>query len=290
MTGYDSPAVSPVAILAGRGQLPVEGAKRLVATSRPVVVIAVVPEVAAELAMFATVYREIPFQHWQEVVDCLQFSRATSCYFLGKIEKRDLLFPGVTWDERGRQILAAAPLFSDDVLLAAFAHDLTSAGIELRPQAELLGDLLAPAGVWTGDELAPGERRDIAYGYRLARVIADLDVGQTVVIKDGAVVAVEAIEGTDACLVRGAQLAGSGAVAVKVAGASQDPRFDMPTIGPGTLTVLKECHYRILAVEAGRTLVLEQDYLVDAARAAGVKLVGWPLPDERAGNQGLGGR
>ncbi|MBE3578041.1 MAG: UDP-2,3-diacylglucosamine diphosphatase LpxI [Limnochordales bacterium] len=284
MSGSADPlAAHPVAILAGRGNLPVEGVKRALASGRPVVVVAVVPGVAVELARLATVYREIPFQRWQDVVNCLQFSGVTSCYFLGKIEKRDALFQGACWDERGRRVMATTPLHSDDILLAAFADDLASVGVELRPQAELLADLLAPPGVWTGEELAEAERRDIAYGYRLARVVADLDVGQTVVVKDGAVVAVEAIEGTDACLLRGAQLAGAGAVAVKVAGGSQDPRFDLPTVGPDTLTILKECRYRILAVEVGRTLVLERDSLVAAARAAGVKLVGWPLPGEGAG-------
>lgn len=283
------PRVPAVAILAGRGKLPVEGVKRAAAAGRPVVVVAVVPGVARELAGLATIYREIPFQQWQNVVSCLQFNNVTSCYFLGKIEKRDVLFPGVSWDERGWRVMAATQLHSDDVLLAAFADDLASAGVELRPQPELLSDLLAPPGVWTGDELSPAEQTDIVYGYRLARVIADLDVGQTVVVKDGAVVAVEAIEGTDACLIRGAELAGAGAVAVKVAGESQDPRFDMPTVGPDTFNVLKERGFRVLTVEAGRTLVLDRNYLVAAAREAGVKLVGWPLEGEGDGTLDAGG-
>ncbi|HHV55017.1 MAG TPA: LpxI family protein [Firmicutes bacterium] len=179
------------------------------------------------------------------------------------------------WDARALRLLEGLQAKPDGAVFARLAADLAGAGIEIGRQDELLASLLAPPGEWTGLGITADEESMIDHGFQLARLLADLDIGQTVVLKEGVVMAVEAAEGTDACLRRGARLAGPGAIAVKACGKEQDPRFDLPTIGPETVAVLRRGGYRLLAVEAGHTLVIDGERTVAEARAAGIKLVGW---------------
>src|SRR5690606_25925068 len=128
-------------------------------------------------------------------------------------------------------------------------------GMRVGEQPDYLGHLLCEAGVLTGASPSKEQWRDIAYGYRLAKAVSDLDIGQSVVVKDGAVLAVEAVEGTDAAIARGARLGRGDAVVVKVAKSSQDPRFDIPTVGMKTMEVMAEHGAAVLAFEAGQTFV-----------------------------------
>ena len=140
-------------------------------------------------------------------------------------------------------------------------------------------DCLAPAGVLTAEQPGERERADLEYGLTIAREIGRLDIGQTVVVKDGVVVALEAIEGTDACILRAGKLTSQeGAVVVKVAKPDQDMRFDVPAVGVRTIETLKDAGVKTLGVEAGRTLLLEPERLVAAADQAGIVIVG--LRDE----------
>jgi DUF1009 family protein len=147
-------------------------------------------------------------------------------------------------------------------------------------QAEVVPELLPGPGVLGALAPSDAQRADVAFGWPIARAIAGLDVGQTVVVKDCAVLAVEAVEGTDAAIRRAGDLASGGCV-VKVAKPRQDPRFDVPTVGPGTLEVLAESGASLLAFEAERTLVLDLPDLIAHANTAGI--VVWAVSDASAG-------
>jgi DUF1009 family protein len=162
----------------------------------------------------------------------------------------------------------------DDALLRAVADDFEAHGIRIVSAASYLTELLAPAGRLAGPELDEAARRDIALGGEVAAALGRADVGQTVVVKDGHVLALEAVEGTDACIRRGAALGGRGVVVVKRLKPGQDERFDLPAVGPRTLEVMAEVGARVLAVEAGKTLLLEAERLLAAADRAGIALVG----------------
>ena len=151
---------------------------------------------------------------------------------------------------------------------------LEGEGIALRPQAELVPELLAPSGVWGRVNPTPAQQSDVSYGWQVARQVAELDIGQTVVIHEGAVVAVEAIEGTDEAIRRAGKLGRSGLCIVKLAKPEQDPRFDLPTIGPRTMEVAAQSGVGVVAVEAGRTIVLNREAVVARADAAGIAVVG----------------
>jgi hypothetical protein len=178
-------------------------------------------------------------------------------------------------DDDARALLARLADRRDGSILGAIADYLADGGIRLLPQAGLVPELIAGPGSLCAKSPEEAQLRDIAFAWPIARAVADLDVGQTVIVKDGAVLAVEAIEGTDAAIRRAAAF-GPGATVVKVARPRQDPRFDLPTVGPETIAVLAEARAAALAIEAGATLVLEREVTAAAADGAGIALLGVP--------------
>jgi UDP-2,3-diacylglucosamine hydrolase len=166
--------------------------------------------------------------------------------------------------------------FRDDALLRAAADEFESAGIRIVAPTELLREILAPEGHLAGPPLDAGQERDVQLGEEVATLLGRADVGQTVVVKNGHVLALEAVEGTDACIRRGAELGGPGVVVVKRSKPGQDERFDLPAVGPATLDVLRAVGGRVLALETGKTLLLEGDRLVALANESGITLVARP--------------
>ncbi len=164
------------------------------------------------------------------------------------------------------RVLLKLSRFGDDELLRAVAAFFEDEGIRVVSPTEWLEDALAPEGLLAGPEPTDGQKRDVALGVEVARAMGRADVGQTVVVKGGSVMAVEAIEGTDEAIRRGGTLAGPGAVVVKMVKPGQDERFDLPAVGPSTLQTMASVGAKVLAVEAGRTLVLDA---AEVARRAG---------------------
>jgi DUF1009 family protein len=163
---------------------------------------------------------------------------------------------------------------SDDNLLRAIAGWFAEEGLPVVDPTPFLADRLAPEGVLGKHAPSEGEWEDARYGLELARGIGRLDLGQTAVVKDRVAVAVEALEGTDACVRRGGELAGGGAVVAKAVKPGQDRRFDLPAVGPDTIDVMREVKARVLAVEAGATLVMDREELVRRADRARIAVVG----------------
>jgi hypothetical protein len=151
---------------------------------------------------------------------------------------------------------------------------IASEGIEFPPQTDLLPELFGGEGVLGGATPGPEQWADVGFAWPVAKAIGGLDIGQSVVVKDRAVMAVEAIEGTDEAIARGAALAGPGCCVVKVAKPSQDPRFDLPTVGLDTLQALVEARAAVFAFEAGRTVLLDPDAVTAAADEHGIAVVG----------------
>ena len=146
-------------------------------------------------------------------------------------------------------------------IFGAIADELKREGVELIEATPWLEPLMPRRGFHAGPKLSPEQQADVNFGYRVAKDISRLEIGQTVVVKNGAVLAVEAFEGTDKCLARGGELAGKngGAVAVKVAKQNHDLRFDIPCLGPQTLETCASSRIRVLAFEAGKSLLLEPE-------------------------------
>ncbi|MFN2375363.1 MAG: LpxI family protein [Candidatus Binatia bacterium] len=184
---------------------------------------------------------------------------------------------GIRPDLRGllflRRSMAAAGR-GDDSLLRALADELEGEGIAIVPSTEFLGALLAADGRLAGPKPSARSLADIRTGCRVLAALGEVDVGQSVVVEKGIVLAVEAVEGTDECLRRAGKLGSGGGVLVKTAKQGQDMRFDVPAVGPGTIRAMEEAKVQVLAVQAGATLVLDRSQFLEAATRAGIAVVG----------------
>ena len=159
-------------------------------------------------------------------------------------------------------------------IFAAIADELAKVNVDLLPATTFLEDSLASSGLIAGPKLSRQEQDDVDLGWKIAKEIARLDIGQTVLVRSGTVVAVEALEGTNDAIRRGGALAREGAIMVKVAKPKQDMRFDVPVIGLETIRIAAEARLRVIAVEAGKTLLLERDAIVDLANRSKISIVG----------------
>jgi UDP-2,3-diacylglucosamine hydrolase len=171
------------------------------------------------------------------------------------------------------KLWATLPKRGDDRLLRALADWFGAQGLEIVAPVELLAGCFAGEGQLAGPPATKSELADVAEGVRVARILGQADVGQTVVLREGAVLAVEAMEGTDECIRRAGRLA-SGAVVVKLCKPGQDRRFDLPAVGPGTVAALAEAKARVLAVEAGATILVDREELGAAAKKAKITVLG----------------
>ena len=158
-------------------------------------------------------------------------------------------------------------------IFAAIADELAKIDVDLLPATTFLEDSLAQSGVIAGPKLSPRQEHDIELGWNVAKEIARLDIGQTIIIKNGTIVAVEALEGTNEAIKRGGTLAREGAVMVKVSKPNQDMRFDVPVIGVETVRIAAESGVRVIAVEAGKTLLLERDAVIALANGSNMSVV-----------------
>ena len=158
-------------------------------------------------------------------------------------------------------------------IFAAIGAELRKIDVELLPATSFLENYLAPAGLICGPQLTRREEQDVDLGWKTAKEIARMDVGQSVVVKNGTVLAVEGLEGTNEAIRRGGKLAREDAVVVKVAKPNQDMRFDVPVIGVETIRVASEAKVRVIALEANKALLLEHDAIVDFAERVGISIV-----------------
>jgi DUF1009 family protein len=170
-------------------------------------------------------------------------------------------------------LLARLKRRNAESIFAAIGDELARSGITLLPATSFLEDCLAPAGLVAGRKLTHREEDDVAFGFEIAREVSRLDIGQTVIVKNGTVLAVEGFEGTNETIKRGGALGGKNAIMVKVAKPDQDMRFDVPVIGVATIEVAADAHLRVIAVDAQRTLLLEKDALVEQAARANLSIV-----------------
>jgi len=204
----------------------------------------------------------------------LKFFRAQDIHhaiMAGQIAPKNLFDLRPDW--KALMLLGKLKQRNAESIFAAVADELAQAEVQLLPATTFLEDSLAPCGLIAGSKLLRQEEDDIDLGLKIAREMARLDIGQTVIVRSGTVVAVEALEGTNDTIRRGGELARSGAVMVKVAKPSQDMRFDVPVIGVETIRIAAEARLRVIAVEAGKTLLLERDAIVDLANRSKVSIV-----------------
>nr|MBA3886548.1 UDP-2,3-diacylglucosamine diphosphatase LpxI [Acidobacteriota bacterium] len=210
----------------------------------------------------------------------LREAGVTEAVMAGQV-KHVKIFSGIIPDLTLLSVLTKLKARNTDALISAVAEVMRGKGIELLDSTAFLAPLLAREGVLTMRAPDDPEQADFEFGYGMADAIAALDIGQTIAVKDKAVVAVEAMEGTDDVIARAGQLAGPGARVVKVAKPDQDMRFDVPVIGLATVAAMRAAAVSALSIDAGRTLVLDGEAVYAAANDAGIAIVGRPRSRQR---------
>ena len=177
-------------------------------------------------------------------------------------------------DMKAMMLLAKLKQRNAESIFAAIANELATLEVDLLPATAFLEDSLAHCGLIAGPKLSLREQEDVELGWKVAKEIARLDIGQTVIVKNGTIVAVEGLEGTNEAIRRAGVLARDGTVMVKVAKPNQDMRFDVPVVGAETIRVATDAGLRVIALEAGKTLFLQRDEIADLASAASISIVG----------------
>ena len=206
------------------------------------------------------------------LLSCFQARGIHHAVMAGQIAPKNLFDLRPDW--KALLVLARLKSRNAETIFAAIADQLAAVNVELLSAISFLEDYLAPAGLIAGPKLSRRQEEDVDFGWKMAKEIAGLDIGQTVVVKNGTVLAVEGFDGTNETIRRGGKLAGKGGVMIKVAKPKQDMRFDVPVIGVETLQIALGARLRVIAIEAGCTLLLDKNALTDFANRSNISVVG----------------
>ncbi len=264
-----------IGLLAGIGTLPVEFIEAVKMQGYRVVCIAVTPGIEPKLSEIADVYYDISAFKLDKVIKTLVKEEVKEVTMIGKVTKEWLYKSHTLPDLRALKLLNKLRKmnFKDDTITLAIVDELAKDGISVLDQTKYLKPLMPGPQVFTRKKPTDAEMADVLFGFETAKAIGAIDLGQTVVVKGQAVMAVEAIEGTDACIKRGGTLARGGAVVVKTAKPQQDTRFDMPAVGLTTLRSMEESGCTVLAIEAYRTLFAEKEQVLAEANKKGIVIL-----------------
>lgn len=273
--------MAKVGLIAGIGNLPVEFMRAAQHEGYEVVVISVVTEGAPELQAEADAYYQISVFKSDTVIKTFLKEGVTDVTMLGKVTKEHLYKKITTIpDMRTIKLLNRLRNRKDDTIMLAIVEELEKEGLAVADQTKYMRPLMPPVGVMTMRKPTEVEQLDIEFGFTLAKQMGALDIGQTVVVKEQAAMAIEAIEGTDECIKRGGALGREGAVVVKTAKPNQDVRFDVPAVGMKTLESMITGNCKVLAMEAKRTIFVEQEAVLQKANELGIVICAVEGPDE----------
>ena len=277
-------------LIAGNGKFPflvLEGAR---SRGIDMAVIAIREEASPELERAASRLHWVSLGELSRAIDLLHQEGVTQAVMAGQV-KHNKIFSSIRPDWRLAKLLLTLPRKNTDSLIGAIAKLLEDEGIRLVDSTAFLAPLLPEQGVLTRRAPDAEEAADLAYGREVAHLLAGLDLGQTVVIRDRACVAVEAMEGTDETIERAARLTNGKRIAVvKGSKPQQDMRFDVPVVGLRTIEVMQRSHATALAIDARRTLLFDREKLLAAADAAGIAIEAFPPQDAKFASEKIAAR
>ncbi|MFH1033170.1 MAG: UDP-2,3-diacylglucosamine diphosphatase LpxI [Pseudomonadota bacterium] len=263
-----------IGLIAGKSQFPILFARAAKARGLKVVAVAIQGETLAELAEEVDEITWVSLGQLGKLIKTFHKAGVRRAAMCGGVSKPRMF--DIKPDLKALLLIKKLLHMADDGILRTLAGALAEEGIEIVASHELVPELLAAPGQYTRRGPTADERADAELGWRLAAELGKLDIGQALVVKAKAVLAVEAMEGTDECIRRGGGLAGGkDAVVVKRCKPTQDLRFDLPSVGEGTVAVMQRAGASCLVIEAGRTLVFDHDPMVRRAEAAGICIMAW---------------
>ena len=261
-----------IGIIAGSGQFPIIFSQAAKAKGYSVYVAAYLKEADPVLKELVD---EIEWLHLGQVKRLIKFFKKNNvreAVIIGAIRKTSL-FTDVRPDIKAISIIARMKHTHDDGILSAFAAAIENEGIKIRPSTFLIPELLAEPGIWTKRKPSKTEKKDIEIGWEIAKEIGRFDIGQSVVVAGGSVLAVEAVDGTDATIKRGGELGKGDIIVVKVCKPGQDTRFDVPAIGVQTIETMYAAGARTLAIEAGKAIVFDRQQMIDLANQYKISII-----------------
>lgn len=264
--------MSRIGLIAGNGRFPLYFASAAKTGGYQVFAVAIREETSPELQKLVKDSEWFHVGELQKMIDYLVNAGVDRVIMAGKITKT-LMFEKIRPDARLQEVFKKTPIRNDDALLSALADEFISEGIHVCNSTTFLDWLLPEAGILTKRKPTEDEMLDIKYGHEIAKQIAGLDIGQTVVVKNRAILAVEAIEGTDLAILRGGELGNGDVVVVKVARPVQDMRFDLPVVGTDTIKNLISAKSRCMAFEQKKTLLLDRKEVIEMADEAGIAIM-----------------
>jgi len=266
--------IDNLGIIAGNGDYPIlvaKGARK--SGIKRIITAALIGETKKEIESVSDVVCWIEIGQLEKLILFFKKNDISQVIMAGQITPTRL-FGRLKLDLRMIKLLAKIKMKGAEPIFSTVARELSKDGIELMDSSVFLKDQLAHKGLMTGKKIEKKYLKDIEFGVKIAKAVADLDIGQTIVVKEKAIIAVEAIEGTDATIKRASQLAGSDVVVIKVGKKKQDMRFDIPIVGLKTLEIMKEAGAKVLAVEAGKSLILDKLRFLEEARLSGIHIYG----------------
>jgi DUF1009 family protein len=263
-----------IGLIAGGGQFPILFSKKAVEKGYQVFAAGFNAETDKALASHVTQLNWFYIGQVGRLIKYFKQHQITEAVMLGSIQKFNI-FKDIRPDFKALSFIAKTSRTHDNSILTSFADLLLKEGIKILSSTFLLPELVSPRGCWTKRKPDTAEKKDISQGWKIAKEIGKLDIGQCVVISNGTVLAVEAIEGTDAAIKRGGLLSHqNGAVVVKLCKPSQDLRFDLPSSGCGTIQTMIESGATVLALEAEKSLSFDRDEMIVLANQYGISIIG----------------
>jgi hypothetical protein len=273
------PDQAGIGLIAGYGSFPLEVAHNLRSQGFQIHTVAIHGETFPSIEEFSSSTSWLHVGQLQAMINCFKRHGVRQVVMAGKVKKLHL-FRNFRPDFKALHTLAKLPDRRDDTIMNAIADLLAKEGIEVLAQTDFAHEMLATSGHLFGPRPRKEMMRDAEFGFLQAKGVAALDIGQTVVVQNQSVLAVEAIEGTDEAIRRGGKLGSGKAVVVKIAKPNQDLRFDVPAVGPDTLKVMSESGCVMLAVEAGKTLMLQRQDFAQLADRLGITILGLTPPED----------
>jgi len=264
--------IKRIGLIAGNGKLPFFVCQAAKEKGISVIVIGIKDELDLDLSKYASKIYWIELGQGKGLLDVLKNENLDYATMAGKIRKTTILRQSFKMDAIARDVLNKVINKGDNTVLQAVANRLKKENIQLLDSTKFLKDLLAQRGIYTKKHPSGAQKLDIDFGFKVAKKIAELDIGQTVIVKEKAIIAVEAIEGTDKAIIRSGQL-NKDCVVVKVARSNHDMRFDVPTVGLTTIKSMTKASASVLVIEAGKTLVLEKEAMISEADEAGICII-----------------
>ncbi|WP_456401909.1 LpxI family protein [Persephonella sp.] len=265
-----------IGLIAGSGELPIEFAKSAYEKNENFEIFAIKGITDKNIETFGKTHW-LHFGEAQKLIDTLKERGIQNLVMLGKVEHYSLIFSLHRLDKRSRKFISSLKDKRAKTILEAVINELKEEGFNFIDPLPYLKNLLVQDGIIAGNINDEKLKEDAIFGLKIAKEIAELDIGQTVVVKDKIVIAVEGIEGTDRCILRGGELGGEGTVVCKVARKRQDMRYDVPVIGIKTLKSMKKAKSKLLAVEAGKTYLLNKENFKKTAEKFGIAVIGFKI-------------